>query len=247
MQLAYSASCIYTIYSKHTVVKISWINAESRGHTLDHYNAPVTWIHPCVFHIELSSKLKMPFECNSALSSCSDRLLWQVFQTGTSYWKNHKCQLVWPMLTTYSTLDLGTLVGCKPGWLYRVLAMGPVNLQAVRVWTRWTVQFGCRPIPKPDPLDLGGREPDQYPSTRQVQSPVLHFRLFYLWSHSVILVLIVKYQHWYIIVLFGCTGRLNNQTMESKAHCTILEFSINRVSMIFGPASWVIWVAIGCR
>jgi len=47
-----------------------------------------------------------------------------------------------------------------------VLATGPGNPPAVRVWTTKIVQFGSKPVQKPDPLHLGGPNPDLYPSTR---------------------------------------------------------------------------------
>jgi hypothetical protein len=47
-----------------------------------------------------------------------------------------------------------------------VLATGPGNPPAVRVRTAKTVRFGSKPVQKPDPLHLGGSNPDPYPSTR---------------------------------------------------------------------------------
>jgi len=47
-----------------------------------------------------------------------------------------------------------------------VLAMGPGNLPAVRVWTRTTVWFGSGTYQKPVTQLLGGANPDPYPSTR---------------------------------------------------------------------------------
>jgi len=46
-----------------------------------------------------------------------------------------------------------------------VLATGPGNPPAVRVWTRKTVRFSSRTVQKPDPELLGGPNPYQYPST----------------------------------------------------------------------------------
>ena len=46
-----------------------------------------------------------------------------------------------------------------------VLATGPGNLPAVRVWTGKMVRFGSRPIQKPNPQLLDGAHPDPYPST----------------------------------------------------------------------------------
>ena len=49
-----------------------------------------------------------------------------------------------------------------------VLATGPGNRPAVRVWTAKTGQFGSTPGQKTDPLTLRGpkTDPDPYPSTR---------------------------------------------------------------------------------
>jgi len=47
-----------------------------------------------------------------------------------------------------------------------VLATGPGNPPAFRVWTAKTGRFGSRTVQKPDPLTLGGPNPDLYPSTR---------------------------------------------------------------------------------
>jgi len=49
--------------------------------------------------------------------------------------------------------------------LQLVLATGFGNLPAVWVWTAKTSRFGSRPIQKPDPLPLGGPNPDPYPAT----------------------------------------------------------------------------------
>jgi len=47
-----------------------------------------------------------------------------------------------------------------------VLATGPGNPPAVRVWPAKTGRFGSRPVQKPDLLRLGRPTPDPYPSTR---------------------------------------------------------------------------------
>jgi len=44
-----------------------------------------------------------------------------------------------------------------------VLATGPGNPPAVRIWTGKTVWFASRTVQKPDPLLLGGPNPDPYP------------------------------------------------------------------------------------
>jgi len=83
-----------------------------------------------------------------------------------------------------------------------VLAMGPGNMAAVRVWTRKTVRFGSRTVQKPDPLLSGSSNPAPHQSSHGfhqvwldpwLESLVLDFGLFYSWSHSDILLLIVKY------------------------------------------------------
>jgi len=90
----------------------------------------------------------------------------------------------------------------EPGWVMVVLATGPGNPPAVRVWTAKTGRFGSRTVQKPDPLTLGGPDPDPYPSTRGFRRVWLDpsvpvsgsaFRVSYLWSHSDMLLLIVKY------------------------------------------------------
>jgi len=50
-------------------------------------------------------------------------------------------------------------------YLGSVLATGLGNLLVVRVCTAKTGQFGFRPIEKVNPLPLGGRNLDPYPST----------------------------------------------------------------------------------
>ena len=47
-----------------------------------------------------------------------------------------------------------------------VLAPVPGNLPAVRVWTAKTGRFGSRTVQNPGPLQLGGPNPNLYPSTR---------------------------------------------------------------------------------
>jgi len=83
-----------------------------------------------------------------------------------------------------------------------VLATGPGNPPAVRVWTAKTGRFGSRTVQKPDPQTLGGPNPDPYPSTRwfrrvwvdpSVPISGSAFRVSYLLSHSDMQLLIVKY------------------------------------------------------
>jgi len=82
-----------------------------------------------------------------------------------------------------------------------VLATGPGNPPAVRVWTANTGRFGSRTVQQPDRLTLGGPNPDPYPSTRGFRRVWLDpsvpmsgsaFRVSHLWSHSDMLLLIVK-------------------------------------------------------
>jgi len=83
-----------------------------------------------------------------------------------------------------------------------VFATGPGNPPAVWVLTAKMGRFGSRTVQKPDPLTLGGQNPDPYPSTcgfRRVwldpSFPISGsaFRVPYLWSPSDMLLLIVKY------------------------------------------------------
>jgi len=83
-----------------------------------------------------------------------------------------------------------------------VLATGPGNPPAVRVWAAKTGRCGSRTVQKPDPLTLGVPNPDPYVSTRglcrvwvDLSVPISGsaFRVSYLWSHSDMLLLIVKY------------------------------------------------------
>ena len=85
--------------------------------------------------------------------------------------------------------------------IHLVLATGLGNPPAVRVWTAKTSRFGSRPVQKPDPLTLGGPNPDPYPSTRGFRRVWLDpsvpiscsaFRVSHLWSHLDTLLLIVK-------------------------------------------------------
>jgi len=83
-----------------------------------------------------------------------------------------------------------------------VLATGPGNSPAVRVWTAKMGRFGSRSVQKRDPQTLGGPNADPYPSTRGFRRVRLDpsvpisgsaFRVSYLWSHSDMRLLIVKY------------------------------------------------------
>jgi len=122
-------------------------------------------------------------------------------------------------------------------WL--VLATGPGNPPAVRVWTAKTGQFGSRPVQQPDLLTLGGPNPDPYPSTRgfrqvwlDLSAPISGsaFRVSHLWSPWDMILLIVKDWHWYITVHFRRISRLDEQNMHTHAPNHILKISVNRTS-----------------
>jgi len=145
-----------------------------------------------------------------------------------------------------------------------VLATGPGNPPAVRVWTTKTGWFGSKPGQKPDLLTLGGPNPDPYKSTCRFRRVWLDplgpisgsaFRVSHLWSHSDMLLLIVKYWHWYVTVHFRRISRLDVQNTDTHAPNHILKMSVNRASTecqqsvnrastIFGLASSVIWVVL---
>jgi hypothetical protein len=83
-----------------------------------------------------------------------------------------------------------------------VLAMGPGNPLAVRIWTTKTGHFRSRDVEKPNPLTFGRPNPDPYPSScvfhRVSLDPSVPisgsgFGVSHVWSHSDLLVLIVKY------------------------------------------------------
>jgi len=82
-----------------------------------------------------------------------------------------------------------------------VLATGTGNQLLVWVWTTKTGRFGSRPGQNPDQLTLGGPNPDPYPSTHGFRRVRLDlsvpisgstFRVSHLWSHSDMLLWIVK-------------------------------------------------------
>ena len=120
-----------------------------------------------------------------------------------------------------------------------VVAMGSGNPPAVRVWTTKTGRFGSRPVQKPDPLTLGGSNPDPFPSTRQfcrawwdpsVPISGSAFRVPHLWSHSHMLLLIVRYWHWYVMVHFRHISPLDIENKHTHKPNHILKMSINRAS-----------------
>jgi len=133
--------------------------------------------------------------------------------------------------------------------LLQVLALGPGNQQPVWVWTAKTGWFGSRTDPKPDLHTLGRPNPNPYPSARRFRWVWLDpsvpisgcaFRVSHLWSHSDMLLSIVKYGPWYVTVHFRRISRLDVQHRHSQAPNHIMRISVNRVSMIFGLASSVI-------
>jgi len=132
-----------------------------------------------------------------------------------------------------------------------VLATGPGNPSAVRVWTAKTGRFGPRTGQRPNPQTLGGPNPDPYLSTRGFRRVWLDpsvpisgsaFRVSHLWSHSDMRLLIVKYWPLYVTVRFRRISRLDVQYKNTQGPNYILKMSVNRASTIFGLASSVIWV-----
>jgi hypothetical protein len=117
--------------------------------------------------------------------------------------------------------------------------MGLGNLPAVRAWTINIGPVSSRPIQNPDPLRLGRPNWDPYPSTCGFRRGWLDpsvpisgtaFRVSHLWSHSDMLLLIVKYWHWYVTVHFRRISRLDVQNKDTLAPNHILEMSVNRAS-----------------
>ena len=126
-----------------------------------------------------------------------------------------------------------------PGVPEIVLATCPGNAPAVRVWTTKTGWFGSRPVQIPHPFTLGGPNPLLYPSTcgfRRVwldQSvPISGSALWvsHWWSHSDMLLLIVKYWHWYVTVHFRRISRLDIRNKHTHPPNHILKMSVNRAS-----------------
>jgi len=139
-------------------------------------------------------------------------------------------------------------------WCPRVvLPTGPSNEPAVQIWTSKTGQFSYSPVQKPDLLTLGGPNPDLYPSTHGFRWVCLDpsvpitgsaFRVSHSWSHSDMLLLIVKHWHWYITVHVAHISRLDVQNKHSHVPNHILKMSVHGASTIFGLASSVIWVVL---
>jgi hypothetical protein len=70
------------------------------------------------------------------------------------------------MISLGTPQSAGANCGCTWEHLVVVIGMGTGNPPAVRVWTGTTVQFGSKPIQKPDPELLRGPNPYPYQSTR---------------------------------------------------------------------------------
>ena len=145
----------------------------------------------------------------SSVSTCSNRglfnraslragspqesLLWRPWQCSSFLLLPHHLQqqfLLHPWLQWLQPLP----------WL--VLATGTGNPPAVQVWTTKTGRFGSRPVQNLDPLTLSAPNTDPYPSThgffRVCLDPSVPisgsaFWISHLWSHSDMLLLIVKY------------------------------------------------------
>jgi len=122
---------------------------------------------------------------------------------------------------------------------YLVLATGPGDPPAVQVWTAKTGRFGSRTVQKPNPLNLGGPILHPYPSTRGFRRVWLDpsvpisgsaFRVSYLWSHSDMLLLIVKYWHLYVKVHFRRISCLDVQNKHTHVLNHILKMSVNKSS-----------------
>jgi len=137
-----------------------------------------------------------------------------------------------------------------------VLTMGPANLPAVRIWTAKTGRFSSRPVENPDPLLLGGPNPDPYPSTHKfcqlwqdplvricdsvsrVSQCIVAFR--YATSNRKILAFVQRCLFWIYWPPWW-----SKHTEASSL--PILRISVNGASMIVGRVSWAFWEVIGCR
>jgi len=148
----YSTTYIYTTHSQHKVAKISRSTTQliTMGPWV-WFIYPVTGPHSkrqwfrgidlCISIASPSWENNMSIEHNSAVTrlhrqvaltrslwqGCSDRLFWQVALTSTSYSSNkHSANFVRPTLTTYSTLDPGTLAVTNRIW-DQSLPQGPTK------------------------------------------------------------------------------------------------------------------------
>jgi len=135
-----------------------------------------------------------------------------------------------------------------------VLATGPGNPPAVVIWTTKMGSFDSRPVQKLKPLIHGGLNPDLYPSTcwfrwvwldPSVPITGSAFWVSYLWSHSDMLLTILRNWHWYIKVYYRCIGRLSVQNEQTDGPDDILKMGVIGASTIVGRVSWVILWATG--
>jgi hypothetical protein len=120
-----------------------------------------------------------------------------------------------------------------------VLATGPGNPPAVRVWNATMGRFGSWPVQKPDLQTFGRPIPCPYLSTHgfrrvwadpSVAISGCAFRVSHLWSHSDVLMLNVKYWHWCVTVHFRHVGHLDVQNQHTHAPNHILKMSVCRAS-----------------
>jgi len=100
-----------------------------------------------------------------------------------------------------------------------VLATGPGDLPGVGVWTAKTGRFGSRSAQKPDPLTLGGPNPDLFPSIGgfcwvwihpSVQISKSAVLVPHIWSHPNMLLVIVQHSDRLVTVHFRCLGCLHD-------------------------------------
>jgi hypothetical protein len=105
-------------------------------------------------------------------------------------------------LVSYDTLTCRVKPSSNNQLSYLVLATGPGNPPAAWVCTAKTCWFGSRPVLNRDLQTLGRPIPDTYPSTcgfcpvcldPSVTISGSAFRVSHLWSHSNMLLLIIKY------------------------------------------------------
>jgi len=215
------------------------------------------WSHCCITAAKQSRRRSIWLTAIDGTSGCSCRRSWRMHSdtlidrsilTWHRTWGDH----------AETSSNGGTTVGkaiSSPITTSATLSVsnGSGNTPAVQVWMTITVSFGCGPVPNPDPLTLGGPIRDPYPSTRwfgrvwaDLSVPISSsvFRVSHLWSHSDMVLLIVKKCHGYVAVHLEWVGRLNNQNVQTDAPYHILKMSVNGASMIVGRVSWVIW---GCE
>jgi len=137
-----------------------------------------------------------------------------------------------------------------------VVAKGPGNLPAFRVWTTKTGWFSSRPGEKPDPLTLGWHNLDPFRSSSgsrrvwldpSVPISCSAFWVSHLWLYWDTRLVIITYWHSYITVYFQRFGRPNGPNEQTHAPYHILKMSINWAWTILGLAYLVIWVALDLK